>query len=68
MKNLQLFIVWVGFLLLISSCSKKSEIPSNIDCSKWEEYQGGPDRNQYSTLNQVTLENVKELKLAGSLY
>ncbi len=66
MKFLQLFIVWVGFVLLISSCVKKSEIPSNIDYSKWEEYQGGPDRNQYSTLNQVTLDNVKELKLAWS--
>ena len=30
----------------------------------WSEYLGGKDRNHYSTLNQITLENVKKLKVA----
>ncbi|MCK5400475.1 MAG: PQQ-binding-like beta-propeller repeat protein [Flavobacteriaceae bacterium] len=66
MKNHKLSIVLFGLLLLINSCFKKSEKTSNIDYTKWEEYQGGPDRNQYSTLNQITLENVKNLKPAWS--
>lgn len=31
---------------------------------EWYEYQGGPDRNQYSTLDQITRENVGKLKIA----
>ncbi len=29
----------------------------------WYEYQGGPDRNQYSTLDQITPSNVNELEV-----
>ena len=36
----------------------------NISESDWSEYLGGKDRNHYSTLNQITLENVKNLKVA----
>lgn len=30
----------------------------------WSEYQGGPDRNQYSTLEQITPSNVDQLEIA----
>lgn len=30
----------------------------------WSEYLGGKDRNHYSTLNQITLQNVHQLKVA----
>ncbi|WP_161890241.1 outer membrane protein assembly factor BamB family protein [Pontibacter russatus] len=30
----------------------------------WREYQGGPGRNQYSTLNQITPANVQQLEMA----
>ena len=30
----------------------------------WDSYLGGPDRNHYTTLNQITKENVKQLKVA----
>ena len=30
----------------------------------WQHYQGGPERNQYSTLDQINLENVHQLELA----
>lgn len=32
----------------------------------WSSYLGGPDRNHYSTLSQITKENVSKLKLAWS--
>lgn len=32
----------------------------------WSSYLGGPDRNHYSTLSQITPENVKNLKIAWS--
>jgi quinoprotein glucose dehydrogenase len=34
--------------------------------SDWPEYLGGADRNHYSTLNQITKENLKDLELAWS--
>lgn len=34
--------------------------------TEWPEYLGGPDRNHYSTLTQITPENVKNLKVAWS--
>lgn len=33
---------------------------------EWPEYLGGPDRNHYSTLTQITPENVKNLQVAWS--
>lgn len=32
----------------------------------WSSYLGGPDRNHYSTLSQITLDNVTQLKVAWS--
>lgn len=67
MKNQQFPIVLFSLLLLLlNSCSNKLEEAVNIDYTKWEEYLGGSDRNQYSTLNQITLDNVKDLKMAWS--
>jgi quinoprotein glucose dehydrogenase len=53
--NFTSIIVLFGFLLLLNSCTTHSEKPSKLDYTKWEEYLGGPDRNQYSTLSQITL-------------
>ncbi|MCC6462146.1 MAG: PQQ-binding-like beta-propeller repeat protein [Saprospiraceae bacterium] len=36
------------------------------DYSQWSEYLGGPDRNHYSTLTQITPDNVSQLKVAWS--
>ncbi len=47
------------FVLFIN-CSNSPE----KDYTKWEEYLGGPDRNQYSTLDQITLENVQDIEVA----
>ena len=40
-----------------------------VSCSRdvyrgWPEYLGGPDRNHYSTLSQITPENVHQLEIA----
>ena len=36
----------------------------DTDYTQWASYLGGPDRNHYSTLNQITPENVKDLQVA----
>ena len=66
MKNSFFPIAFLGSLLVFFACSQPQTSTSNIDYTKWNEYQGGPDRNQFSILNQITLDNVKELKLAWS--
>src|SRR5680860_283557 len=66
MRNQRLSYIILGILILIVSCSRDLEKPSKIYYTKWGEFQGGPDRNQYSTLSQITLDNVKDLKLAWS--
>ena len=40
--------------------------PGKIDYTTWEEYLGGPDRNHYSTLTQITPGNVANLSIAWS--
>jgi quinoprotein glucose dehydrogenase len=51
-------IFFLPTLLLISSCQKDSA------SKEWREYLGGPDRNHFSTLDQINIENVKSLKVA----
>ena len=36
--------------------------------SEWRHYQGGPERNQYSSLDQINLSNVHELELAWQFH
>lgn len=36
------------------------------DYTQWSQYLGGAERNQYSTLSQITPDNVKSLKVAWS--
>ncbi|CAM3295848.1 PQQ-binding-like beta-propeller repeat protein [Aquirufa ecclesiirivi] len=52
----------LGLLIFLLGSSFLT-IPSNED---WPSYLGGSDRNHYSTLSQITLENVKQLKVAWS--
>ncbi|WP_337041040.1 outer membrane protein assembly factor BamB family protein [Emticicia sp. 17c] len=35
-----------------------------VNYTEWKEYLGGPDRNHYSTLDQITPSNVKNLQVA----
>ncbi|MEQ8474068.1 MAG: PQQ-binding-like beta-propeller repeat protein [Marinoscillum sp.] len=65
MRSIHLSILIIGLFALLS-CASEPESSSQIDYTKWAEFQGGPDRNQYSTLAQITLENVRDLKVAWS--
>ena len=53
------------FSTLFVGCEKKLETKTK-DYSKWISYLGGNDRNHYSTLSQITPENVSRLKMAWS--
>jgi quinoprotein glucose dehydrogenase len=52
------FILYATALFLSSSCR------DNANDADWPEYLGGPDRNHYSALSQITLDNVNKLKQA----
>ncbi len=65
MKNVQLPIGIFVALMLLFSCTDK-EKKERLDHTKWAEFQGGPDRNQFSSLSEINLANVKDLKLAWS--
>ena len=53
-------ILLVGGLLIFFL---RADIPSPSG-KNWSEFQGGPGRNQYSTLDQITPSNVDQLEMA----
>lgn len=59
MKYSQILPILLSLFILSCSSPKK-------DYTKWDDYLGGPERNQYSTLDQITLDNVTQLKVAWS--
>ncbi|MHA6247153.1 outer membrane protein assembly factor BamB family protein [Pontibacter sp. CAU 1760] len=64
MKQLLLPLLFValvvsGFIALSPRADKPSVAGRN-----WSEYQGGPGRNQYSTLKQINPSNVQQLEMA----
>jgi quinoprotein glucose dehydrogenase len=65
MKNpnrIPLFFVIICITFL--GCQKNQ--PKEQTYTDWSSYLGGPDRNHYSTLSQITKENVTQLKLVWS--
>src|ERR1044072_682344 len=61
MKNL-LFAVPVLVAAGLIAC--KSENKPSYGSREWKEYLGGPERNHYSPLDQITKQNVSNLKVA----
>jgi quinoprotein glucose dehydrogenase len=57
-----LFPLSVLTFIAIASCNEKNK-PS-YGTKEWREYLGGPERNHYSPLKQITKENVGQLKKA----
>ncbi|PSR54839.1 pyrrolo-quinoline quinone [Adhaeribacter arboris] len=57
-----------ALVLGITGCLTSRMLPENSPATasgrNWREYLGGPDRNHYSTLKQITAENVANLKVA----
>ncbi|HCD51913.1 MAG TPA: pyrrolo-quinoline quinone, partial [Balneolaceae bacterium] len=49
----------VLFLLVSLNCKK-----TEVDYTIWNEYLGGPDRNHYSALSQITKGNISQLEIA----
>lgn len=47
--------------LVLIACQSEQQ---NHNYTTWSSYLGGPDRNHYSTLNQINSDNVKDLKVA----
>jgi len=47
------------FLLFLSACTTRDQ-----RYTEWREYLGGPDRNHYSTLSQISPDNVAQLQVA----
>jgi quinoprotein glucose dehydrogenase len=45
--------------LILGACQQRDTIQT-LD---WPEYLGGPDRNHFATVDQINLENVKDLKV-----
>ena len=54
------YFVSLVLIVLIDSCSEKESVSN----AEWTEYLGGPDRNHYSSLNQIDSSNVSSLKVA----
>tara|TARA_R110002020_G_scaffold312101_3_gene527618 strand:- start:46639 stop:48768 length:2130 start_codon:yes stop_codon:yes gene_type:complete len=52
----------------ISCNSEKKTDGSHGSDSEWKEYQGGPGRNQYSTLEQIDPSNVQQLEIAWTYH
>ncbi|MGB5819513.1 MAG: pyrroloquinoline quinone-dependent dehydrogenase [Saonia sp.] len=53
--------------LLILNCTNSGKTEKTFGkYNTWSSYLGGPDRNHYSTLSQITKENVSQLKIAWS--
>jgi quinoprotein glucose dehydrogenase len=61
-KIFRCFLPLLCFIFLISSCKKSGNQPET-DYTSWSSYLGGPDRNHYSQLDQITPENLKDLKV-----
>lgn len=53
--------VTIGVVLLFSACQSKS---SEIDYTDWSHYGGPEDASRYSSLVQITKENVPQLEVA----
>jgi quinoprotein glucose dehydrogenase len=53
-------LIPIALIILINACQEKE----SDNRSEWGEYLGGPDRNHYSSLDQIDLSNVKNLKVA----
>jgi len=52
------------FILVLGASSCETKNPPKKEYTTWSSYLGDPGRSHYSTLSQITPENVKNLKLA----
>jgi quinoprotein glucose dehydrogenase len=60
------FLALFGAVMLLSAGQLVRVTDSATSSDEWPEYLGGGDRNHYSTLTQITPENVRQLQVAWS--
>ena len=65
-QSFTLFLLLILSFVYFSCESSKEEKRDKKAYSTWSSYLGDPGRSHYSTLSQITKENVKDLKLAWS--
>lgn len=68
LKNLiPLSLCYLGLLVLLQSCTNEgATITSATAYQTWSSYLGDPGRSHYSTLSQITKENLDQLKVTWS--
>lgn len=54
--------VFIGVILLITSCEPDTKEEGRY--KEWRDYLGDPGRSHYTTLDQITSENVTDLEIA----
>ncbi|GAB3710650.1 hypothetical protein GCM10027592_47530 [Spirosoma flavus] len=65
MKRIRLLVPFFALLAFgWSQYRQNSSDTSPNDGTNWSEYLGGPDRNHYSALTQITPQNVSQLQVA----
>ncbi|MGB5319026.1 hypothetical protein, partial [Eudoraea sp.] len=63
--NCSLLLLILLSLCCTISCNSKREAEKKLkQYTTWTSYLGGPDRNHYSELSQITKENIAKLKVA----
>lgn len=63
MKRILLPVLFLSVVLLTAFQLTYKERKTELS-TEWPEYLGGPDRNHYSTLDQINTSNVNQLKIA----
>ncbi|WP_149273669.1 outer membrane protein assembly factor BamB family protein [Pareuzebyella sediminis] len=61
------YVLWcLLYTFLTVSCEPEKERSQDVEYRTWSSYLGDPGRTHYSTLSQITPENVEGLKMAWS--
>lgn len=64
--NQSIVLIILTGLIMVGCTTFNQENPPKKEYSTWSSYLGDPGRSHYSTLSQITRENVKNLKVAWS--
>lgn len=61
--NLRSRYCWIALALMVAGCGGQAPVTAAPDTG-WSYYGGGPGGTRYSRLDQITPQNVKDLKMA----
>ena len=57
------FLCPLGFIITMISCHDHAHLDDAKTYNQWTDYLGGPERSHYTTLDKITPQNVKNLKV-----